>query len=109
MNYLKTVIERDHRAAKRPVRPMPGFTSFRAAAVTLTGNEPRDMIQKIPLRTQAELRPAQQPPVNAMLRRTATLARQSSGLSDLMYLAIKAICSSSRNLRNDGIYPGLPL
>jgi len=54
------IVEQDHRAVKRVVRPMLGFKSFRSAAATLAGVELMHMIRKGQLRTTGELRPAQQ-------------------------------------------------
>ncbi len=39
IKYLNNIVEQDHRAIKRVVRPMLGFKSFRSAAVTLAGIE----------------------------------------------------------------------
>jgi putative transposase len=36
--YLNNLVEQDHRAAKRIVRAMLGFMSFRAASITLRGS-----------------------------------------------------------------------
>jgi transposase-like protein len=59
--YLNNVIEQDHRAIKRVVRPMPGFKSFRCARIILGGIEVMHMIAKGqmkndvgPLRSSAE-------------------------------------------------------
>lgn len=40
------IVEQDHRAVKRVVRPMMGFKSFRSAAATLAGVEFMHMIRK---------------------------------------------------------------
>jgi transposase-like protein len=48
--YLNNIVEQDHRAVKRVVRPMLGFKSFRAAAATLAGIELMHMIRKGQLR-----------------------------------------------------------
>jgi transposase-like protein len=40
IKYLNNIVEQDHRAIKRLVRPMMGFKSFRSAAVTLAGFSP---------------------------------------------------------------------
>jgi len=37
--YLNNLIEQDHRAVKRVVRPMLGFKSFRCARATIAGIE----------------------------------------------------------------------
>jgi putative transposase len=44
--YLNNVIEQDHRAIKRIIRPMLGFKSFRSASITLQGIELMHMIKK---------------------------------------------------------------
>src|SRR5512147_642401 len=44
--YLNNVVEQDHRAVKRIVRPMLGFHAFRSARVTLQGIELMHMIKK---------------------------------------------------------------
>ena len=44
--YLNNVVEQDHRAVKRLIRPMLGFKSFWAAQNTLAGIEVRHMIKK---------------------------------------------------------------
>ena len=54
------IIEQDHRAIKRLVRPMPGSKSFWSAAVTLADVELMHMIRKGPLRTTGEVCPARQ-------------------------------------------------
>ncbi len=59
VKYLNNIVEQDHRAVKRLVRPMLGFKSFRSAHVTLTGIELMHMIRKGQLRTKGKLRPAQ--------------------------------------------------
>jgi putative transposase len=60
IKYLNNIVEQDHRAIKRLVRPMLGFKSFRSAAVTLAGIELMHMIRKGQLQTTGELCPAQQ-------------------------------------------------
>jgi transposase-like protein len=44
--YLNNVVEQDHRAIKSRYRPMLGFKSYRAAAVTLAGLELVHRIRK---------------------------------------------------------------
>jgi putative transposase len=44
--YLNNVVEQDHRAIKRVVRPMLGFKSFRCARIILGGIELMHMIAK---------------------------------------------------------------
>jgi putative transposase len=58
--YLNNIVEQDHRAIKRQVRPMMGFKSFWSAAVTLAGIELMHMIRKGQLKAAGHLRQAQQ-------------------------------------------------
>ncbi len=44
--YLNNIVEQDHRAVKRIVRPMLGFKSFHCARVILAGIEIMHMIRK---------------------------------------------------------------
>jgi putative transposase len=44
--YLNNLIEQDHRAIKRVIRPMLGFKSCRSASITLQGIELMHMIKK---------------------------------------------------------------
>ena len=44
--YLNNIVEQDHRAIKRIVRPMLGFKSFRCARILLAGIELMHMIRK---------------------------------------------------------------
>jgi putative transposase len=44
--YLNNLVEQDHRALKRIIRPMLGFQSFRSARITLAGIELMHMIKK---------------------------------------------------------------
>jgi putative transposase len=60
IKYLNNIVEQDHRAIKRLVRPMLGFKFFRSAAVTLAGIELMHMIRKGQLRTTGEVCPARQ-------------------------------------------------
>ena len=60
VKYLNNVVEQDHRAIKRQVRPMMGFKSFWSAAVTLAGIELMHMIRKGQLKAARRLRPASQ-------------------------------------------------
>ena len=46
IKYLNNLVEQDHRAIKRIVRPMLGFQSFRTARITLQGVELMHMIKK---------------------------------------------------------------
>lgn len=58
IKYLNNIVEQDHRFIKRRVRPMSGFKSFAAAASTIAGIEPVNMIRKGQF--TPELRPFQQ-------------------------------------------------
>ena len=44
--YLNNIVEQDHRAIKRIVRPMLGFKSFRCASILIAGIETMHMIKK---------------------------------------------------------------
>ncbi|MCB1822909.1 MAG: DDE-type integrase/transposase/recombinase, partial [Candidatus Competibacteraceae bacterium] len=44
--YLNNLVEQDHRAVKRIVRPMLGFKGFHSARTTLRGIELLHMIKK---------------------------------------------------------------
>jgi len=44
--YLNNIVEQDHRAIKRVVRPMLGFKSFRCAGILIAGIEIMHMIKK---------------------------------------------------------------
>ena len=44
--YLNNIVEQDHRAIKRIVRPMLGFKSFRSARILIAGIETLHMIRK---------------------------------------------------------------
>jgi transposase-like protein len=43
VKYLNNVVEQDHRAIKRIIRPMLGFKDFRCARVILSGIEVNGM------------------------------------------------------------------
>jgi putative transposase len=60
VKYLNNVIEQDHRATKRQVRPMMGLKSIWLAAVTLAGIELMHMTRKGQLKAVGCLCPAQQ-------------------------------------------------
>jgi putative transposase len=49
--YLNNIVEQNHRAIKRVVRPMLGFKSFWAARCTIAGIEVRHAIRKGQLAT----------------------------------------------------------
>jgi putative transposase len=44
--YLNNLVEQDHRAIKRIVRPMQGFKSFACARILIAGIETMHMIRK---------------------------------------------------------------
>jgi putative transposase len=46
VKYLNNVVEQDHRAIKRIIRPMLGFQTFRCARILLAGIETVHMIKK---------------------------------------------------------------
>jgi transposase-like protein len=59
--YLNNIVEQDHRAIKRRIRPMLGFKRFSSARVLLNGIELMHMINKGQMKTYGLLRtPAQQ-------------------------------------------------
>jgi len=60
VKYLNNVVEQNHRAIKRQVRPMMGFKSFWSAVATLASIELMHMIRKGQLKAAGRLRPAQQ-------------------------------------------------
>jgi putative transposase len=55
--YLNNIVEQDHRAVKRKVRPMLGFKSFWAARCTIAGIEVMHAIRKGQLATTGTLSP----------------------------------------------------
>jgi transposase-like protein len=60
VKYLNNIVEQDHRAIRRLVRPMLGFKGFPSAAITLAGIEIMHMIRKGQLSKTGKLRPAKQ-------------------------------------------------
>ena len=46
IKYLNNIVEQDHRAIKRIIRPMLGFKVFRCARIILDGIETMHMIKK---------------------------------------------------------------
>jgi putative transposase len=52
--YLNNLIEQDHRAIKRIIKPMMGFKDFRCARIILSGIELMHMIRKGQLKTAKE-------------------------------------------------------
>ena len=55
--YLNNLVEQDHRAVKRVVRPMLGFKSFWAARCTIAGIEVMHAIRKGQLETTGTVAP----------------------------------------------------
>jgi len=49
--YLNNIVEQDHRAIKRIVKPMMGFKDFRCARIILSGIEVMHMIRKGQMKT----------------------------------------------------------
>jgi putative transposase len=49
--YLNNVVEQDHRAIKRIIKPMMGFKDFRCARIILSGIEVMHMIRKGQMKT----------------------------------------------------------
>jgi transposase-like protein len=60
VKYLNNIVEQDHRAIKRLVRPMLGLKAFWSAAISLAGIEIMHMIRKGQLRQAGKLCPARQ-------------------------------------------------
>ena len=46
IKYVNNIVEQDHRAIKRVVRPMLGFKTFRCARALIAGIETMHMIRK---------------------------------------------------------------
>ncbi|WP_429551229.1 IS6 family transposase [Paraburkholderia sp. MM5477-R1] len=46
VKYLNNIVEQDHRAIKRIIKPMMGFKDFRCASIILSGIEVMHMIRK---------------------------------------------------------------
>lgn len=44
--YLNNIVEQDHRAVRRVVKPMPGFKSYGSAPCTIAGIEVMHAIRK---------------------------------------------------------------
>ena len=60
VKYLNNIVEQDHRAIRRLVRPMLGLKAFWSAAITLAGIEIMHMIHKGQLNKAGKLCPPQQ-------------------------------------------------
>jgi putative transposase len=58
VKYLNNVVEQDHRAIKRIIRPMLGFKDFRCARVILSGIEIMHMIRKGQMKHTDKIKPS---------------------------------------------------
>src|ERR1700730_12123351 len=58
VKYLNNVVEQDHRAIKRIIRPMLGFKDFRCARVILSGIEIMHMISKGQMKHTGKMKPS---------------------------------------------------
>ena len=58
VKYLNNVVEQDHRAIKRIIRPMLGFKDFRCARVILSGIEIMHMISKGQMKHTGKIKPS---------------------------------------------------
>jgi putative transposase len=58
VNYLNNVVEQDHLAIKRIIRPMLGFKDFRCARVILSGIEIMHMIAKGQMKHTGKIKPS---------------------------------------------------
>lgn len=58
VKYLNNVVERDHRAIKRIIRPMLGFKDFRCARIILSGIEIMHMIAKGQMKHIGKIKPS---------------------------------------------------
>ncbi|MGF6960538.1 putative transposase [Paraburkholderia youngii] len=56
--YLNNLVEQDHRAIKRIIRPMMGFKNFRCARIILSGIEVMHMIRKGQMKNDGDDRTA---------------------------------------------------
>ncbi|MBR8010694.1 IS6 family transposase (plasmid) [Burkholderia aenigmatica] len=56
--YLNNIVEQDHRAVKRIVKPMMGFKSFRCARIILSGIELMHMIRKGQMQDKRDIKTA---------------------------------------------------
>jgi putative transposase len=56
--YLNNIVEQDHRAIKRIVKPMMGFKDFRCARIILSGIEIMHMIRKGQMRVKNGTHPS---------------------------------------------------
>ncbi len=58
VKYLNNVVEQDHRAIKRIIRPMLGFKDFRCARIILSGIEIMHMIAKGQMKHTGKIKPS---------------------------------------------------
>ena len=58
VKYLNNVVEQDHQAIKRIIRPMLGFKDFRCASVILSGIEIMHMIVKGQMKHTGKIKPS---------------------------------------------------
>jgi putative transposase len=58
VKYLNNVVEQDHRAIERIIRPMLGFKDFRCARVILSGIEIMHMIAKGQMKHTGKIKPS---------------------------------------------------
>jgi putative transposase len=58
VKYLNNVVEQDHRAIKRIIRPMLGFKDFHCARVILSGIEIMHMIAKAQIIHTGKIKPS---------------------------------------------------
>ena len=56
--YLNNLVEQDHRAIKRIIKPMMGFKDFRCARIILAGIEVMHMIRKGQMQDDGVAKPA---------------------------------------------------
>jgi transposase-like protein len=56
--YLNNIVEQDHRAIKRIIKPMMGFKDFRYARIILSGIEVMHMIRKGQMKTAKGISPS---------------------------------------------------
>jgi transposase-like protein len=56
--YLNNIVEQDHRAVKRIVKPMMGFKSFRCARIILSGIKLMHMIRKGKMQDKRDIKTA---------------------------------------------------
>jgi putative transposase len=58
VKYLNNVVEQDHRAIKRIIRPMLGFKDFRCARAILSGIQINGMIAKGQMKHTGKIKPS---------------------------------------------------